>query len=797
MIQHDGELDIAVGLSASSVKWENKKILWSKFIEKLKQAHVVNVTAAEYRKAPKQERDKLKDVGGYVGGYLRGQRRKLENVIHRQLITLDIDFAHPDIWQDAQIQFDCAAAIHATFSSSQSNPRYRLILPLSREASPDEYVAAARHVASLLDIELFDSTTFDVNRLMFWPAVASDVEYYMEYQDGPWLDLDKILDSYIDWSDSSEWPFSESEADKFTDKIKRQQDPRLKKGIVGAFCKTYDIHRAIEDFLSEQYEPTQDPNRYTYVKGSASAGLVVYEDVFAFSHHGTDPISGSLCNAFDLVRLHKFGSESSSQSFKAMEEFAASLSDVKNLIGKQKLDDAQYDFSEPVEETSDDWLSRMQVDGRANYLASAPNISLILAHDPRLVKAFKDNEFDRKRYVTRTLPWRHITKPEPMRNVDFSGLRNYVEAVYGISSPKKVEDALNLEAQKNSFHPIRDYLRGLSWDGKPRIDRLLIDYLGAEDNVYAREAIRKPLVAAVARVFEPGIKFDLVLTLVGKQGTGKSTFFKKLGGPWFSDSFTTVQGKEAFEQIQGAWLIEMAELAGLRKAQAEAIKHFITKQVDTFRAAYAHVPESYPRQCVFFGTTNSSSFLNDPTGNRRFMPVAIDQDKAKFSLWRPEFDLAVDQIWAEAYEAYKAKEKLTLSAEASEIAQDQQSEHTQIDERHGLILRYLDTKLPHDWDDMGLFERRAYLEDGLNPEDGIERQEVCMAEIWCECLGLDKKDMTRAKTTELHELLRNMEEWKKSTSTKYFKLYGVQKFYKREPLSRLEEQREELRALLG
>ena len=288
------------------------------------------------------------------------------------------------------------------------------------------------------------------------------------------------------------------------------------------------------------------------------------------------------------------------------------------------------------------------------------------------------------------------------------------------------------------------------------------------------------MVGAVGRIFRPGIKFDLVLTLVGDQGTGKSTLIKKLGKQWFSDTFMTVQGKEALEQIQGAWLIEMAELSGLRKAEVEAVKHFISKQEDTFRPAYARTSETYLRQCVFFGTTNNKDFLRDPTGNRRFIPVDINQRKATRNIFTELLEDEVDQLWAEAVHMFENGERLFMSEEAEALAKVEQKKHSEVDERKGIIEEYLNVKLPKNWDNMDLYERRNYLEDPLSAKGEIERDYVCMAQVWCECLGKEKEDMDRYKTREINDILRGLEGWEQSKSTKNFSIYGKQKYYSRE-----------------
>jgi len=793
-VKYNGSLNLAVGMSAKSKSWKNKKYTWSELVDRLSEEHKTTETFKEFIAASKEDQFKIKDVGGYVGGYLRNGRRNPSNVVNRQLLTLDIDFAHKDFWDDFTLQFSNAAVLHATHKHCETSPRYRLIMPLSRECSPDEYVATARQIAGTLGIDLFDNTTFETNRLMFWPSNPKDVDYYFEVQDGAWIDVDEVLATYQDWTDSSLWPTADRKFQEVRDAAKKLEDPEHKKGIVGAFCRTYSIAEVIEKFLSDIYVPTALDDRYTYLKGTASAGLIVYEDKFAYSHHGTDPCGGKLCNSFDLVRIHLYGHldadgvNGKPKSFAAMEEMVRADKAVKKIIAAENIQESKYDFSEDLEEAeaveSDDieWMQELEVDSKGNYLSTSINLNMIFANDSRLKKLFRQNDFDGKRYVFNTLPWRKVPTPEPIRSVDYSGVRNYIESIYGITGTLKIDDSIALEFEKNHYHPILDYLRGLEWDGTKRIDRILIDLLGAEDNIYSKEAIRKMLVGAVARVFNPGVKFDLVLTLVSDQGTGKSSLLKALGKKWFSDTFLTVQGKEALEQIQGAWLIEMAELSGLRKAEVESVKHFISKQEDTFRPAYARTSETYPRQCVFFGTTNNKDFLRDPSGNRRFMPVDTHNVKLVDNKPLLKFlasDNEINQVWAEAVHLYRNGEKLYLSAEAEAIAYMEQKRHSEVDERAGLIEEYLSKKLPSNWDTLDSFERRTFLNDPLSAEGTIYREFVCVAEIWCECLGKAKEEMDRYKTREINDILRSLDGWEQNRSTRNFKIYGKQKYYTR------------------
>lgn len=795
-ITNDGSFDIATGRSRKETHWRNKEVLWSAFLKKISETHYTAEKYSEYMGEKKTRQDEIKDVGGFVGGYVNNGRRKSENIIHRQLITLDLDFASNDIWDDYTLLYSNAAALYSTHKHSPENPRFRLIMPLDRPVAPDEYIAIARRIAGSLDINSFDDTTYEPCRLMYWPSTSKNAEYVFRYLDGPWLCADEVLASYKNWRDASEWPVSDRAGEVIRREIKKQGDPLEKPGVVGAFCRTYDIHEAIELFLSDVYVSCDVENRYTYKDGSTAAGLVTYDDKYAYSHHGTDPASGKLCNAFDLVRLHLYGlrDEDAKEdtpsnrlpSYTAMVDFASKDSKVRKRLGVERLQEVRSDFAEAYtgegEEAPDtDWLELMDVDGKGNYRSTIANIRTILENDPAIKDVFAKNNFEKREVALRNLPWRKIDcNTMYLSDVDDAGLRDYLETTYGITGMQKVKDALDLTVEKNAFHPVRDYLNKVSWDGEERLDTLLIDYLGAEDTPYIRAVTRKTFVAAVARIFQPGVKFDYVLVLVGKQGIGKSTIIKKLGKSWYSDSFGTVQGKEAFEQIQGVWLVEMGELAGLKKAEMETIKHFISKQEDRYRVAYGRRIDNFPRQCVFFGTTNNKDFLHDPTGNRRFWPVDTMEAEPTKCVFTDLDDYEIDQLWAEAVCLYKAGETRYLDKGLEEQAYLKQTEHSEADERAGLIQKYLDTLLPADWDDMDLFKRRNFLSgDELSAKGTVQRSRVCIAELWCELFGKPQADMSRYNTKDLHSIMRGLKGWEESKFPVNIKNYGRQRVYRR------------------
>src|SRR6056297_103133 len=300
---------ISTGNSRKDKFWKEKTVSWEEFVEKLSQTTVTSETQEEYRKMKKYQQDNVKDVGGFVAGQLKDGRRTKASVINRSMLSLDIDHADDAIAiaENMEILYGYASCIYSTHKHTPEKPRLRLIIPLSRAVTADEYQAISRMLAKEIDIEIFDDTTYEPNRLMYWPSTSSDGEYFFREIKGELLIPNTVLKQYDNWQDSSSWPVS-SRQKKLLDRLmKKQADPVRKEGLIGAFCRSYTIEDAIEKYLKDIYQPSVMPERYDYILADSTAGVVIYSSKYAYSHHATDPACGHLCNAFDLVRIHRFG----------------------------------------------------------------------------------------------------------------------------------------------------------------------------------------------------------------------------------------------------------------------------------------------------------------------------------------------------------------------------------------------------------------------------------------------------------------------------------------------------------
>ncbi len=781
-------LEISLGKNRSDTNWKPEYIEWDEFIENyIKKVRRTNETMAEYDVMAKENRDRIKNGRAFVGGFIKGGRRKKENVENRWLITLDADNANENFIFTVSLILDGTAyAIYSTHSSRPEKQKYRLVIPVDRAMLPDEYAAVARKMADKIGMAYFDKTTFDVHRLMYLPSCSKDAKPELSIGEGEPLIVDDILNEYADWRDPSEWPKHPDSEKSINAELKKLGDPEEKPGVIGVFCKLYSIQDGIEAFIPDVYLPTTSDDRWTYAGGSTFGGMRVYDNKWAYSEHQSDPANDGHChNIFDLIRIHKFGHldedvkehtpSNKYPSYKAMMEFAANIPEVK----RERLADLQDDF-EAIDTDPDDpdaWKIHLEVEAKTGMpLPTASNAELILRSGE-----FKDilayDAFGNTEVIRGPLPWRDRERPnqeyEPWLGSDDNRLSHYFDKAYGFRSERTLKNAFIEVTRKNKFHPIKEYLDSCIWDGIERLDKLFVTYLGAEDTHYTRSVTRKMLLAAVKRIYEPGCKFDYMMVLVGPQGAGKSSLLAKLGRKWFSDSLRTFENKEAGEHLQGAWIFELGELSAMKKTELEEVKAFLSKTEDRYRVAYDRQVSDFPRKCVFFGTTNNNNFLRDTTGNRRFWPVVVEPRKRELNHWDHMNDAVVGQIWAEAVVAFESGETLELDKEAADEAERIQLQHTEEDPREGLIQKYLETPLPENWDDLDLWARRQYLDE---PNGNIPRTKVCAVEIWAEALGQDPKKFSSWESRPICDILRKLPEWRAGKLARFGK-YGAQKAF--------------------
>jgi len=802
--QYNEPIDISVGKSRKETSWKHKSLTWPTIVDKLRETHRTKETYKEYMSSKPDRQAEIKDIGGFVGGYMNAGRRKRGSVISRQLLALDLDYAKPNCWRKFKLLYDVAACIHTTHKHNPDEPRFRLLIPLSRTVNSVEYEAIGRRVAGNIDIEQFDNTGFQFERLMYWPSTSADGVYEFAEQVGEFLDVDSVLGSYRNWRNIYEWPVSDRYTVQVLDGMRKAGNPLEKPGAIGAFCSAYSLTEAIYKFLPETYYPTDQDDRFTYAGATTSGGGVVYDDLWLYSYHDSDPVCNKLVNAYDLVRIHLFGHLDEDRnpetpinklpSSLAMGEWAVKDKEVRRLIVNAKMEDAAEAFKDMItpevlaeiagndadgDNDNEEWKTKLDV-GKGGVLQSTiNNVLLIMENDPYMKGRFAFNEFEHREVAIRAIPWRKVHRlPAPLTDTDDAAIRYYLEKTYGISAAGKIDDALKLLMAQNSFHPIKDYLDSCLWDGEPRLERLFVDYLGAEDTEYVRAVTRKAFVAAVARIYEPGIKFDYVLTLIGEEGKEKSTILQKMFGYWFSDSFAGVTGSAAFEQLQGTWGMEIGELAGFKRADVEAVKHFISKCEDRYRVAYGRRLEYFPRTCVFFGTSNKSDFLISEHGNRRFWPVVIDHDTPalKPSKMTPE---TVRLLWAEAVEMYNSGETLFLDSTLETLAREVQAEHLEHDDRAGDIVDFINMLLPINWYSMGIGERRDWIhsDSTIKAAGVIKRTEITAAEIWTELFQNAKRDMSIQNTRFIHRTLEMLKTVKRMQKRKNVPHYGKQVVY--------------------
>ncbi len=724
-----------------------------------------------------------------MGGWLREGIRKNGNVISRCLGCLDADNIPAGVDFPALVREKLAGVdwfLYSTHKHVPAAPRFRLVMRFDREVSEDEYPALMRQVAHDIGMDFFDDTTYQANRMMYWASCPSDGEFVFQESSGHPLYTDLYLARYDNWRDAAQWPTSSRQSEVMQKAIASQEDPLNKEGLVGAFCRTYfPIQSAMEEFLPGVYAPTAVDNRWDYVEADSTAGVVIYDDRFVYSHHATDPAGGKLLNAFDLVRIHKFGNDETRKSYEQMCDFALQQDAVKVRLNQERREQAEMDFAGYI---PGDWTKQLRYKPKTKVLEnSAWNLMLILNNDPDFAN-FAFNEMAGRVQVIGEVPWERPVGNPFWRDGDTAQLKVLLDNRYVVFPDRVLDACFTKTAEDRRFHPVRDYLDALPpWDGVCRIETLFSRCLQSEDTPYVRAVARKFFAAAVARIYAPGTKFDCVPVLDGAQGIGKSSLFRELAGArYYSEtlSLTDMNDKAGAEKLQGIWIAEIGELAGMKKADIEKVKAFLSTSDDKYRPSYGKVVESHPRQSVIVATVNGErGYLRDVTGNRRFWVVKCLQQEAvrKFAFSEEERD----QIWAEALHIWHGGEKLYLEGDllaASEVAQ---REALEADDRVGLVEEYLNTLLPEGWAKMDLYERRNFLSDRSDPtrpRGTVQRNTVSNVEIWAECFGRNPADMRTTDSYAIAALMAQLDGWERAKKLASLPLYGRQRVYVRTAL---------------
>jgi len=820
----DLQIQIAKAASRRSPTWKNFGMSWRDFVTRLRQVTRTGESMAEYKKMQKAMRDARKDIGGFVGGYLEGGKRRKGAVKFRDLLTLDLDYA-PSLTElkTKLAALGFALVAYPTHSSTHEHPRYRVVAPFSRHVKSEEYEPIARKIAEHIGIDYMDATTYEPERLMYWPSVPQDADGAVYVQEGEAINADAVLAEYEDWHDASAWPTGKRETVTHERTLKKLGDPREKPGAIGAFCRAYTVREAMEKFIPGVYTPVLgDENRFTYAKGSTTGGAILYDgDLFLCSHHDTDPAGGGHeVNAFDLVRLHKFGELDSEDeltpinkrpSYQKMvsltwaDEKVRKEADAANLaLMKDDLLAQGWDADE-VNKLDTTWRTQLETNSKTGaYLPSMRNVLLILEKDATVAGMVGRDEFADRLTVRHALPWDVEAKGRAWSDADDAQLRIWFDRNYGINRVKQfIDDGMLAMAEKFKFHPVRNYLNSIEWDGLPRVETFLVEFLGAEDTPLTRESMKVWVKGAVARIFVPGIKFDLTLSLTGPQGIGKTMILERLGGDWFNATVTTVKNKDALVQLLGSWIIELGEGQAVTKSDNDELKAYLTRTVDKFRPPYGKRVVEYQRQCVFAITENDDIFLKDRTGGRRFLIVRckgiqdMEERRKKLAELTPEF---IAQLWAEAKVMWETDRSLLLPEYVQEDAKRIQEESTEGKEKAAIVQNFLDTPRPPQWEDMPLSERISFVKGRWKEEDRaagiiddtsnyVLPQKTCAMEILCELFGMDFGRVRNIDTREINTIMQHMPGWKLHNSKSgmlRFKLYGPQRAYIRE--STIDEQ---------
>lgn len=740
-------LDLSVAPSISSRRWEAATLTWERLVDRARHPEAV------------------KDCGGYVAGRLKGTARRKGQVAYRSAVTLDADAASETL-PAVVAGLGLRALVHSTYSHTRAHPRYRVIIPIMGPGlSEEEYPRVARGLIEALGEAQFDPGSTQPERLMFWPATANPDEYEVVECDGVTATAQGLLRDFGGLQATPDH------------KAGPKRDPKELPGVAGAFNRVYDMARAVAEFRLP-YDPVDgEPNRWHYTPAESEGGVIVYPDGYVFSNHASDPAYGRALSMFDLVALHVYGGEDRAAGVpqstapadrpsiqRAMREFAARPEIVTELVAADFADDETGEDGAALPE----WVLGFHLHPKTGKpLDDVHNWDLLMKHDP-VLRGLARNNMDLTTVTRRPFPWRTVEagKDDALTNADRAQISAHLQRAYNMPRPaqEQLNGVIDMVAQDNAFHPVVDYLEGLEWDGVSRIET----YLPGAADAYTRRVARLVAVQAVARALDPGVKVDNCLILTGRQGLGKSWFVETMARGW-TCTLGPIEGgglRDTVMAMTRSWITVADEGLAMKKADAEALKQFVTLTHDVIRLPYAREHVKLPRRQVIWGTTNDAVFLRAQEGNRRFLIVEV-AEKLDFGKYSDEY---VNQVWAEAVHIWKTSRdqyglkdnpELFLSSEEEAAAESVRSMATEEDSMTGLIQAYLDTLVPANWVELSPEERISWLRDeeqgivsGTHPIDV-----VCSLEIWEIALGRERGKHSRVDILQITNALKQLPGW--------------------------------------
>lgn len=715
-----------------------------------------------------------KEAGNYLFGTLSGQTRGRHTIMTRSVLTLDVDAPGDGFTDRLDLTVPYELILHTTFSSRAGAPRYRVLIPLSREVSPEEYEALADIIMSRVGLESFDAGSREASRYMFKPAASDPEDYEWDRIPGDPLDVDLELQ---DW---------DRDLSRRSTPRTRKRDPLSLAGAVGAFNRVYDDLPKLVEAYGLPYEVSGD--RWRFKGAEAEAGMGEMSPGLYYSHHASDPAGKQTCTAFDLVRLHRFADLDddveettpvhSRPSQEAMLDLAMQDEDVVREMTSNDFDDLARGASGQGDDHQ--WRDLLSYSPRTGKLKDeVGNWDIIKDHDPGFTGLYY-NELNMAIEAREDLPWRPLARGgETFTSTDRAALCLHIERSYRVRPARSlVDDLVDVKAQENRINPLKDYLLNLTWDGVERVEDCLP---GVEPTPYTRLVARKCLTAAVARALDPGVKWDHTLVLYGSEGRGKSHWIERMS-QGYSATLGPINNKDTLLAMQRSWIMVADEGYSLRKADSDAQKEFLTRTEDVFRVPYEREAAAHPRHCVIWSTTNDEVFLRRQAGNRRFL-IVHSRGKVDFETFTQDY---IDQIWAEAVQLYKDGEQLFLTDAEEQLAHSTRDQYTEEDALLGVVQNWIEQGVPGDWAERSSASRVSWAESrdrGLADPGVSQINQVCSAEIWVEVMRGQWGQHSRTDLLEITKVLKRMPGWVQLPGRRNVPGYGTQMVFVREDQS--------------